>query len=116
MTFVGEHRFDHWVAKDLLHREEDIEAFDSPFVNYQVFLTVGRDPRDGELNVSIGLQLTKGRPRDDFSLTTLLAMEGADVPEARLPLQVFDQNKIGPFLERLALEHVPVRRPWTAHS
>jgi hypothetical protein len=68
----------------------------------QVFLMVDRDPRDGALDVYIGLQPKKGEPRDDFSLTTLLAMEAADVPEARMPFQVFDQSKIGPFLERLA--------------
>jgi hypothetical protein len=30
MTFEGEHRFDHWVAKGVLHREEVNEPFDEP--------------------------------------------------------------------------------------
>jgi hypothetical protein len=30
MTFEGEHRFDHWVAKGMLHREEVNEPFDEP--------------------------------------------------------------------------------------
>jgi hypothetical protein len=77
----------------------------------QVFLTVDRDPRGGELNVYIGLQPKKGEPRDDFSLTDLLAMEGVDAPEARRPLEVFDQSKIGPFLERLAYDTKTYARP-----
>jgi hypothetical protein len=30
MTFEGEDRFDHWVAKDVLHREEVNQPFDAP--------------------------------------------------------------------------------------
>jgi hypothetical protein len=67
-----------------------------------VSVTINRDPRDGELDVYIGLQPGGGEARDDFSLTDLLAMEGIDAPERRMPFQVFDQAKIAPFLERLA--------------
>jgi len=30
MTFEGEHRFDHWVAEGILHREVFVEPFDAP--------------------------------------------------------------------------------------
>jgi hypothetical protein len=34
MTFDGKHCFDDWVAEGLLHREEVLEPFDSPFRGY----------------------------------------------------------------------------------
>jgi hypothetical protein len=33
-TFPGEERFDHWVAKGLLHREEIVDPFDPPIKKY----------------------------------------------------------------------------------
>jgi hypothetical protein len=40
MTFDGEDRFDQWVAKGLLHREEVLEPFDSPSGGYLGLRTV----------------------------------------------------------------------------
>jgi hypothetical protein len=40
MTFVGEERFEQWVAKEMLHREEVIEPFDPPTKKYQGFRRV----------------------------------------------------------------------------
>jgi hypothetical protein len=52
MTFDGEHRFDHWVAEGLLHREEVIEAFDSPVRGYLGHRTVFYTPRGEEWRIS----------------------------------------------------------------
>jgi hypothetical protein len=40
MTFEGEHRFDHWVADGLLHKEESVEPFDAPIRDYLGVRTV----------------------------------------------------------------------------
>ncbi|WP_052121627.1 DUF7683 domain-containing protein [Inquilinus limosus] len=40
MTFEGEHRFDHWVAQGVLHREEVIEPFPRPVGEFLGIRTV----------------------------------------------------------------------------
>jgi hypothetical protein len=67
-----------------------------------VFVTITWDPRSGEIDELIGLQPRKGERGDGFSLSDLLAMEGADVPERKMPFQVADESRLGPFLEKLA--------------
>jgi hypothetical protein len=70
----------------------------------QVFVTVEWDTRSGELNVFVGLQSSKGETHNAFSLTDLLALEGVDVPERRMPFQVAEESKLGPFLDKLAAD------------
>lgn len=68
----------------------------------QTFVTIEWDSRSGELNVFMGLQPRKGEARDAFSLRDLLAMENVDVPERKMPFQVSEETKLGPFLEKMA--------------
>ena len=68
----------------------------------QSVVAVVWDARSGEVNVFIGPYSRKGEANDAFSLTDLLAMEGVDVPERRMPFQVTDEGKLGSFLEKLA--------------
>jgi hypothetical protein len=65
-------------------------------------VTIEWDARSGEMNVFIESQPRKDEPRDVFSLSDLLAMEDVDVPERKMPFQVTDEDRIGPFLEKLA--------------
>lgn len=51
MTFVDEHRFDHWVAEGLLHREEVIEPFDSPVREHLGHRTVYYTPKGEEWRI-----------------------------------------------------------------
>jgi hypothetical protein len=51
MTFGGEHRFDHWVAEGVLHREEVIEPFDSPGNRYLGHRTVFYTPKGEEWRI-----------------------------------------------------------------
>jgi hypothetical protein len=51
MTFSGEHRFDHWVAEGLLHKEEDIEPFDTPSGKYLGHRTVFYTPKGEEWRI-----------------------------------------------------------------
>lgn len=50
MTFDGEHRFDHWVAEGLLHREEVIEPFE-PVRRYHGHRTVYYTPKGEEWRI-----------------------------------------------------------------
>lgn len=68
----------------------------------QAFVTIEWDARSGELNVFVGPQPREGEVRNAFSLTDLLAMDGVDVPERKMPFQVAEENKLGPFLDKLA--------------
>jgi hypothetical protein len=68
----------------------------------QTFVTIEWDARSGELNAFIGLQARKGELRDAFSLRDLLAMENVDVPERKMPFQVADETKLGPFIDQMA--------------
>ncbi len=65
-------------------------------------VSISWERRSGELNVSLGLQPAKGDRLDLFSLTDLLKMLNVDAPEARMPFQVSDESKLGPFLDQLA--------------
>jgi hypothetical protein len=67
-----------------------------------VFVTITWDPRSGEIGEFIGLRSRKGEREDGFSLSDLLAMEGVDLPERKMPFQVADESRLGPFLEKLA--------------
>lgn len=51
MTFDGEHKFDHWVAAGLLHREEVIEPFDASVKKYEGHRTVFYTPKDEEWRI-----------------------------------------------------------------
>lgn len=51
MKFDGEHRFDHWVAKGVLHREEIIEPFDSPRNGFLGHRTVFYTPKGEEWRI-----------------------------------------------------------------
>jgi len=68
----------------------------------QSFVTIEWDARSGELNVFVGLQPRKGEAADAFSLTDVLAMQGIDVPERKMPFQVAEESRLRPFLEKLA--------------
>jgi hypothetical protein len=50
-TFDGEDRFDHWVAKGVLHREEVIEPFDPPAKKYLGHRTVFYTPKGEEWRI-----------------------------------------------------------------
>jgi len=52
MTFDGEDRFDHWVAQGLLHREEVIEPFASPYGEYLGSRTVYYTQKGEEWRIS----------------------------------------------------------------
>jgi len=67
-------------------------------------VTIEWDARSGELNVFFGLQPRKGEVCDAFSLRDLLAMENADVPNRKIPFQVAEEGKIGPFLDEMAAD------------
>jgi hypothetical protein len=67
-----------------------------------VFVTVTWDCRSGEINENIGLQPRRGEQKYGFSLSDLLAMEGADLSERKMPFQVANENRLGPFVEKLA--------------
>lgn len=71
----------------------------------QVFVTIEWDARSGETNVFVGLKSKKGEPPDAFSLSDLLGMQDVDVPERKMPFQVAEENRLGPFLEKLAGRH-----------
>jgi hypothetical protein len=50
-TFEGEDRFDHWVAKGFLHREELVEPFDRPVRGYLGHRTVYYTPKGEEWRI-----------------------------------------------------------------
>ncbi|WP_210180568.1 hypothetical protein [Rhodoplanes sp. Z2-YC6860] len=51
MTFDGEHRFDQWVDKGMLHREVVIEPFDVPAKGYLGTRTVFYTPKGEEWRI-----------------------------------------------------------------
>src|SRR5262245_48323478 len=51
MTSEGEHRFNHWVAEGLLHREEVIEPFDVPVKGCLGLRTVFYTPKGEEWRI-----------------------------------------------------------------
>ncbi len=67
-----------------------------------VFVAITWDCRSGEVNEYIGLQPRRGERKYGFSFSDLLAMEGADLPERKMPFQVANENRLGPFVEKLA--------------
>src|SRR5262245_9940615 len=65
------------------------------------FVAIGWENRSGEINVFIGLRSMNGVPEDAFSLTDILRMQDADVPERKMPFQV-KENRLAPCLQKLA--------------
>jgi hypothetical protein len=51
LTFEGEDRFDHWVAKGLLHKEEVLEPFDPPTKRWSGHRTVYYTPKGEEWRI-----------------------------------------------------------------
>ncbi len=74
----------------------------------QIFAAIKWDPRSGELDFYVGLR--KESPYS-YSLTDILAMENAGVPEQRHPFQVADKNKLEPFIKKLADDASKYARP-----
>jgi len=72
------------------------------YENARSFVTISWDPRSGELNLYVGIGRDTGEPNDRFTLTDLLAMEKADLPEASRPFQVADEGALRGCIERLA--------------
>jgi hypothetical protein len=68
----------------------------------RVIVTIEWDARSGDMDASVGLQPGKGERQDAFSLSVLLGLQGADLPERKMPFQVAEENRLGPFLEKLA--------------
>lgn len=68
----------------------------------RTLITVNRDPRSGEINVMFGLKAGKSQETDAFSLTDLLRMEDVDVPERKMPFQVYEESELPLFLNQLA--------------
>ena len=78
---------------------------DSPsevrFQSAESIICIVWDDRSGELDVY--LTPLRGAPEDEpYSLRDLLAMEGKDLPEAKEPFQVSEQEQLRPFLRQLA--------------
>jgi len=51
MTFEGEHRFDHWVAEGMLHREVVVEPFEAPVKGFLGTRTVYYTPKGEEWRI-----------------------------------------------------------------
>lgn len=68
----------------------------------KVVVAVEWDSRSGEINVFVGRRPRNDGPQDAFSLRDLLAMQDVQVPERRMPFQVSEEGRLGPFLEKLA--------------
>ena len=68
----------------------------------QAFVTIEWDSRSGEFNVFVGLQWRKGEAGNALPLTDLLAAQGVDAPDRRMPFQIAEESKLGPFLDKLA--------------
>jgi hypothetical protein len=66
------------------------------------FVVIKWHNRFGELEVYFGLQPRTARAKDEYSLRDLLRMEGIREPESEQPLQVADESRLEPFLEKLA--------------
>lgn len=76
-------------------RADDCVVFTSDKVSVLVTWNV----RSGELDVGIGLLLSK---EPLYSLRDVLAMECCCVPEAKCPFQVIDEGRLGHFLHILS--------------
>lgn len=68
----------------------------------QSVVVIGWDVRSGELDVFIGLQPLTSPPKNTYSLTDILGMEGALGHNYRMPPQVADENRLRPFVDQLA--------------
>ncbi len=99
--------FSKWATEEfsfLLDRGFSLSSDDSEEVRFQSAKSVVRitwDRRSGELEVYLQL-LHEAVGDKPYSLRDLLSMEGKDLPEAREPFQVSEQDRLRPFLKRLA--------------
>lgn len=83
----------------------DLVQHDSARLQYetdQSVVAVEWDVRSGEMDVSIGLQPKNGEQKEMFSLTDILDMQSVNVPERKMPFQVADESRLGPFVKKLA--------------
>jgi hypothetical protein len=90
----------------LMDRGFSLTADDSEKVCYQSaqsLVCITWDKRSGELDVYFQPQ-PHAEVDSPFSLRDLLAMEGVNVPEAKNPFQVSEQDRLHPFLTRLACD------------
>lgn len=76
MTFDGEHRFDHWVAEGVLHREEVIEPFDRPFKEYLGMRTVYYTPKGEEWRIPAWKLMRETASQADTWNETFERLEG----------------------------------------
>jgi hypothetical protein len=83
-------------------RLTQIDARQLRYESAHSVVVIGWDARSGELEAFVGLQSSTGRPEDTYSLTDILGMEGAQVPDRRMPVQVADENRLRPFVDQLA--------------
>ena len=81
------------------------------YVATRAFVAIEWDPRSGELNAFLGPHAASDEQPAKFSLTDLLRMRGVDVPEGKMPFQVADEGRIGPFLKRIAEDIRAYARP-----
>jgi hypothetical protein len=89
----------------LLGAEFRLVNSDTTRVRYEsnkVSVTIEWEVRSGELNAFIGLQSEVGEVGSVFSLSDILAMEKQDVPGRKMPFQVSEEDRLGPFLEMMA--------------
>jgi hypothetical protein len=70
------------------------------YKSHRCLVTIVWDARSGEVDVLFALNPGSDEPSDAISLTDLLRVEGVDV--ANMPFQVQDENKLKPFLVKLA--------------
>jgi hypothetical protein len=88
----------------LLQRGFSLSIDDLDEVRFESAKSVVRvtwNRRSGELEVYMQL-LHEAAGDKPYSLRDLLSMEGKDLPEAREPFQVSEQDRLRPFLKRLA--------------
>lgn len=67
------------------------------------FVTVSWDPRSGELDVVVGLQPRTGRAQDEYSLLDVMGAAGISESDGK-PAQVADEGRLGPFVDKLAVD------------
>jgi hypothetical protein len=68
----------------------------------QSIVVVEWDTRSGEINVFVGLQPKMSERQDMFSLNDLLNMLNEDAAKRKTPYQVAEENRLAPFLWKLA--------------
>jgi hypothetical protein len=77
-----------------------IEAGHLRYESPSSVVVIDWDARSGELEAFVGLRSSAGQSQDMYSLTDVFGMEG--VPDRKMPPQVADENRLQPFVGRLA--------------